>query len=205
MYSLLLTTLLSMPIYPLNPTVQDTVATHVIHITAGAVGPNEVASAGPDFTLKNEFLIHHPVVVRAGIEYRFGSMSSKRFPHGHLQALTLATSVLYYRGTNRMTGYLGAGVVYVMSGLKMKTAVADSLFRAEDVTGIDLSNTLGYRFLLGLRYRNSFSLEISLTNTRPDFVKHSELNQFSSLDKSEPLKLNDVRVSLGYLFNLHRR
>ncbi len=193
-----------MPLYPLNPTVQDTLPAHSLHVTVGAIGPDEVARAGPELSLKDEFLLHHPILLRAAIEYRYGSISSKRYPNGHLQGVTLAASVLYYRGTDFMMGYLGAGLVYSMSQVSMKSSVADSMLTTEGVTGVDLSSTPGYRFTFGLRYQKSISLELTLTNTRPDFVKERAFSDVSTARNSEPLKLNDVRLTLGYIFRLSR-
>ena len=204
MYVLLLTSLLTMPLYPLNPTVQDTLPAHCLHVTIGAIGPDELVKTGPEVTLKDEFLIHHPILLRAAIEYRYGSITSRQYPNGHLQGVTVAASVLYYRGTNYMTGYLGAGLVYTMSQESMRSSVADSMYRNEGVTGVDLSSTPGYRFTFGLRYDKSVSLELTLTNTRPDFVKERAFSNLSMSRTSEPLKINDVRVTLGYIFRLSR-
>jgi len=202
MHILLLATMLSLPLYPLNPVQQDTLSFMSLHITGGVDGPNGILSAGPELSAKYEMLFYHPLILRAAFDYRFGKVNSVLYPQGDLRAGTFSAEVLYYRGTKRMTGYIGGGIVFARHSFDMREHAADSLVRSEGITNVEVSNVVGYRITTGLRFRHNFSLEISMTDIRPDFlyITRTSSDRYTLVRKQ--VRFNDFRVSFGYLFTL---
>ena len=202
MYSLILTSLLSLPVFPLNPTDIDTINSMNFHITAGVSGPSDFASAGPEFTLKYELLFYHPIVLRTGVEYNRGRVTKISFPKGDYYGITTSAEILYYRGTDRMMGFVGMGVVYNQSYLNMDGNVADLLLADKNISDVFLQGNAGYRFIFGLRKSRLWSFEIRMTDIRTNLVNHRDLglNRFSI--QRVPIRLSDFRITLGYLIEL---
>ncbi len=202
MYSLLLTAWLCLPVAPLNPIEEDTLAAINLHFTAGISGPNGVVSTGPEISAKYEMRVLHPLILRGAVEYKYGKMSSKLYPQGGLHTSTLSLETLYYRGTNHLTGYIGGGVVYAFNWFRPTTATADSLRAMENVTDVNVSEQIGYRITLGLRYYRSYSLEVGITELRPDIVKQEDTGQASFSKKYRQTKTGSFRITVGYLLPL---
>lgn len=193
-----------MPLYPLNPAAQDTVAAMTLHLAVGMSGPSNVLSIAPEFSTRWEFLISHPFVIRAGIDYRFPSVNSNQYPNGRVHAGTISSELLYYRGTRKVTGYLGAGVVYMLNNFSPDDRTADSLRTTEAITDVSMRDSFGYRLSFGLRFKRTLSVEVGITQLSPGFVfvRRSSPNSFQV--SRETVRLNDFRVSIGYLISLKR-
>lgn len=202
MTALLFATLVSLPIYPLNPVEQDTISFINVHVTAGLNGPGSIVNTGPEFTVKYEMVIAHPFIIRTAFDYRYGAVRSIHYPDGGLHRMTVSADGLYYRGTDKLTGYVGLGLVWSTFDYSLSAAAADSLLTNFGIEEVGMSSGLGYRITGGLRIHKSYSIEIGLTDTRPDYtytIRHDE-NRFSV--GSEQVRFNDFRISFGYLFNL---
>ncbi len=202
MYSLILTSLLSLPIFPLNPTDIDTLNSMNFHITVGLSGPSDIVSMGPEITLKYEFLFYHPIVFRTGVDYNKGRVTKLSFPNGDFHGFTTSAEILYYRGTDRMMGFLGMGVVYNKSYLNMDGNVADSVFAAESISDVYLEGRAGFRLIFGLRKSRLWSFEIRMTDIRTHLVYQRNLGAYRYSIQREPVRLSDFRITLGYLIEL---
>lgn len=204
MYSVILTSLLSLPIFPLNPTKQDTLDAMSFHFTAGIVSPSEILSVGPEITFKYEFLFKHPFMIRTGLDYRFARINHHNYPHGNFHGFTTSAELLHYRGTDRMTGFVGAGVVYTFNDVVLDNDVADSVLVNESITDVRFEPKLGYRIIFGIRRSRLWSFEVRITDVRTNLVYERDLgpNRFS-LERQE-VKLGDIRVSFGYLLPLSK-
>jgi hypothetical protein len=202
MCSLIITALASLSIFPLNPAQDDTVNVMNLHFTAGVVSPSELISLGPEFTLKYEFLLSHPFVLRTGFDYRFGRMKQLKYPQGDYQGFTISAECLHYRGSHRMKGIIGAGIVYNYSSVSLDDRVADSIMAAQQIADVRVEPHFGYRIILGLRRSDLWSFELRVTDIRTNLVYQRDLapNRFSL--ERQRFKLSDVRVSFGYLLPL---
>jgi len=200
--ALLFATLVSLPIYPLNPVQQDTIGFMNLHVTAGFNGPSSIVSAGPELTVKYEWVVAHPFIVRSAFDYRYGAVTANHYPDGSLHRGTFSAEGIYYRGTAKYTGYVGLGLVWSVFSYQLSGAAEDSLSTNCGISDVSITGTPGYRITAGLRVHRSYSVEIGLTDTRPDYtyiVRH-DANSFSV--SSRQIRFNDFRVSIGYLFNL---
>ncbi len=168
----------------------------------GYIGRGESVSAGPDATLKCEMMIQHPFILRAGLEYRYGTISADHLPHGRLSRILFAPEFIYYRGTRKLTAYLGGGPVYSFEFFNSYTATSDSLQKSLGVTKVDVSDVFGYRITIGLRMHRMYSLEIGITELYPSFVYRRDLSSTEYSVSSEKFRFNDFRITLGYLFAL---
>lgn len=202
MHALLLATMLSLPMYPLNPTAQDTIPSMTLHVTVGIDGPNGMLTAGPDITTKLEYLFHHPILLRAALDYRFGQIRSVLYPKAALHAAVISTEILYYRGTNKLTGYVGGGLVFATYFMDVYESESDSLLINRGINEVDIGNSLGYRITAGLRYRRVFSIEIGITEIEPQYIYTKRTSPQSYAEAKRPVELNEFRVSFGYLFTL---
>ncbi len=201
---LLIATWLCLPLAPLNPIDEDTLASINAHVTVGMASPNGIVSTGPEVSAKYEMLVIHPFVLRGEVDGKYGRVTSNLFPQGDLYTLTLALDALYYRGTDHLTGYIGVGAVYAFNHFHSHTDTADSLRTYENVTAVDVEQQLGYRLTLGIRYHRSYSLEIGITELRPDFIKqHVEDNGVISRTR-HATRTGGFRITLGYVFPLKR-
>ena len=197
MHNLLLTTWLCLPVFPLYPVEQDTIAPVNLHFTVGLSGPNGLVAAGPEVTAKYEMLLIHPVIVRTAFDYRYGRVNSKLYPSGNLHAATVSVDVLYYRGRHKLTGYLGLGVVYTLHGFQLASAAADSLLSNHQINEVNLKRAFGYRIIMGLRFHSKLSLEIGITEVRPKLLFISRLDENSYSVPEEKIRLSDVRGTVG--------
>ncbi len=202
MLPIIIAAFLSLPLYPLNPTAQDTVNTMNLHITTGISSQSAMISAGPEFTAKYEYLINHPFIFRTSLDYINGNINSKNYPNGTLHRLSLSTEVLYYKGTKSKMAYLGLGIVYGRGIFDLN----DDIYFSNDSLGvpqdIKFGSTFGYRLLMGMRFQHRYSIEVTITEISPSFIyfRDTGLNAFS--EEKFSFRANYVKVSLGYLFKL---
>ena len=204
MYTFLLVSWLCLPLAPLNPLEQDTLASVNLHFSAGMSGPNGIISFGPEISTKYEVLVVHPLVLRGALDYRYGKMKSNLYPKGDIHTTTFAIEALYYHGTNYMTAYVGLGAVYAFNWFSPSATTSDSLWINERITDIDLAQQFGYRITLGLRYLRSYSVEIGITELRPDLIKwgRTEIDDISK--EHQQIRTGSFRITFGYLLPLSR-
>jgi hypothetical protein len=200
--ALVLATLMSLPVYPLNPTSQDTVTYMNLHVTVGLNGPGSLMSTGPELTAKYEMMIVYPVILRGAFDYRYGAVNSTVYPNGDLHRAMFSMEGMYYRGTKKLTGYVGAGLVWSVYNFSIATADAESLYVSHGFTNVAIEEAFGYRITAGLRLHEVYSLEIGLTDTRPSFLYTQRLDDDRYAVYHRKVRLNDFRISLGYLFHL---
>ena len=205
MLAYLLAGWLCLPLAPLNPLEQDTLASMNLHVTAGVASPNGVVSAGPAASVKYEMLVVHPFVLRGGVDFRYGKTVSPLFPRGRLFSGTFSLEGFYYRGTDHLLGYIGLGAIYALHSFSSDPTTADSLRAFESVSSVGIRPRLGYRLTLGLRFKKSYSLEVAITELRPDFVKHGSYAGGVTSTHREETRTGGFRVTVGYLFQLSRR
>ncbi len=201
MHFLVLTSWLCLPLFPLNPVAQDTLPPFSAHVSAGIGSPNRLTGPTAELTAKYEVLLFHPLVARTAIDYRIGKVTSKLYPKGILQGATLSLEFFAYRGTRRLTGYLGLGVVYAYHSYSLSKAAADSLRTNHLISDIDVIPTFGYRLTLGLRFHRSVSLEIGITEVSPKLKYIQWLSPSSYATSYEKVRLSEARVTLGYLWS----
>ena len=194
--------LAAMPIAPLNPIEEDTLPAVNLHFTLGVTTPNHVVHMGPELSAKWEILATHPLVIRAAFDYQYNSVKLKEFPDSHLHQGTLSLCALYYRGTNRLTGYIGAGPILRFGHFSFADAVTDSLATNHAIVNVDLKTAAGYRIVLGLRYHQVYSLEVGVTEIRSHIQYSRRINDVSYSTFGKPSKLTAFRVTVGYLFTL---
>jgi hypothetical protein len=202
MFALLMAGWLSLPIAPLNPVQQDTLDFLSLHVTGGINIANGTVKSGPEVTAKMEALAVHPLVIRAAVDYRYGQVESHTFPDGHLSMGILSLELLYYRGTNRLTGYLGLGVLYSIGDYSLTTSAADSLRLNDSVSGTGIRNTLGYRFTLGLRIRGNISLELGVTELKPKLLFYRQVSPTLVEEDADKFRNSSFRISIGYVIPL---
>ena len=204
MIALLLAGWLCLPIAPLNPLEQDTVASMNLHVTAGVSSPNGVVSAGPSMTVMYEMLVVHPLVIRGGVEFNYSRTVSKLFPQGRLFATTFSADALYYRGTNHLMGYLGLGIVYALPDFASNRSTADSLLAYESVGSVDMTRRLGYRLTFGLRYKKHYSFEVAITELHPYFIKNGVYANGDVSHSYQETRTGGIRLTFGYIFPLRK-
>ena len=209
MFTLILTAWLSLPLAPLNPVEQDTVSAMNLHFNAGIGTPNRIMSSGPVLSTKWEMLAIHPVIIRGTLDYRLGDFRNRALEHiedidkydGKIHQLTLASDVLYYRGTDKLTGYLGLGMLFTYAYIR-PTSASKELLALNNISEITIKPKPGYRLILGLRYLRVYSLEISITEVEPDFVISSRTVGGSFSETTSQTDFSGFRISLGYLWTL---
>ncbi len=214
MISLLLIAWLSLPLAPLNPIEQDTIAAMNFHLSAGITSPNGIVSAGPELSLKYEWRPAHPLVLRTELDFRLGSIGSRFFPGGsyrpsvyltgNYQSMLTGLDLLYYRGTDRMTAYLGFGLVYAFNRF---TPGEESLQELHDEYGIDdldMAQKLGYRVTLGLRFHRNYSFELAVTQLKPDIVAGRDYGNGVYSKQNFPTQFSGFRFTLGYIWQLRQ-
>jgi hypothetical protein len=202
MHTLLMTAWLCLPLAPLNPLEQDTLADLSLHLSAGFASPNGIVSLGPDVSGNLEMMVMHPWVIRAGFDYRFGTLYSRLYPRGDLNSLVVSTDVLYYRGTSQLTGYIGLGVVYAMNHFSPNQGTSDSLRLQESVIDVNMAPQWGYRFTMGLRINRNTSLEIAVSELHPNFVFWRQQAPDRQSRFSTPTNTGSFRVSVGYVWEI---
>jgi opacity protein-like surface antigen len=193
---------MALPLFPLNPVEQDTLNTVNLHVTAGLTGPDNLVDPGFQFTGKYELLVKHPFVVRGAAEYGYNPIGDRDLPDGSIHAMNLALEGLYYRGTDHMTGFIGAGVVLYKGFVSLDSDAADSLFQTSQVTDVDIKSKIGWRFLLGLRFSKVFSVEVALSEIRPTLIETQQIGADQFKETSTGYRLHTVRLTLGYVFSL---
>ena len=210
MYALLLTAWLCLPLAPLNPIEQDTVSALNFHFTAGVSSPTSIVSTGPVFSAKWEMLAIHPVIIRSAVDYQYGNFKNRTFRllddisevKGKLNQFTLSADALYYRGTDRLTGYLGLGAIYTFGDINFSSETMSLLSDNYDITEVSLKPQFGYRITLGLRYQKVYSLEIAILEIEPNYVVtyNTGINTYSEL--TQRTDFSGFKISLGYLWTL---
>jgi hypothetical protein len=205
MHELLLTTWLCLPIAPLNPTEQDTLTDLTFHLTAGLANSNGIVSVGPNASAKFEMMVIHPWVIRVGVDYRYATFNSQLYPKGDLNMFGVSSDVLYYRGTNHLTGYLGFGVSYAANKFSANQGTRDSLRRHAGITDIAMQPQWGYRFTMGLRVNRKMSIEISVTDIRPRFKYRRQYSASSSSHFSETTNTGSFQVAVGRVWEIISR
>jgi hypothetical protein len=177
-----------------------------VHLMAGVTAPNGITNAGFEMSSNIEMLVVHPFVIRGGLGYRFGNTMARRYPDGLVHGTTLSLEGLVYRGTNKMTGFLGLGLVYSKYFMHMTQAASDSLMVNEEINDVSIEPSLGYRFIAGLRLHSAFSIELSVTSVTTDFLYRKSLGPNRYRQTRQPAKFRDFQVSFGYvlpIFDLH--
>lgn len=200
--ALLMTYWLCLPLAPLNPIQEDTLLPLSLHFAVGVSNPNGIVTAGPLLAANCEMLIIHPLMVRGTAEFKYNQVSSHLFPRGNLWAGMFGVDAIYYRGTNFLTGYIGGGAVYALHNFRPFQATADSLFLTEGITAVDMRPEWGYRLILGLRYHKSYSLEISVVELRPKFIKIARDNLGGEARSYQTTRTSSFQFALGYLFRI---
>ncbi len=202
MHALLLTTWLCLPLAPLNPITEDTLAPINLHFTAGVSGPNGIISVGPMMSGNVEVLVIHPFMIRGTVDLAYGHTRSNLFPKGRLWSMTVGGDAIYYRGTNHLTGYVGAGGFLATHSFSPFRETADSLNFYDGITQVDLQQAWGYRLILGLRYHRSYSLELAVSEVSPEFKKTSRTENGGETRSYEATHTGTFRITLGYLFRI---
>ncbi|HOD66569.1 MAG TPA: hypothetical protein PK186_06965 [candidate division Zixibacteria bacterium] len=202
MLTILIAAWLVSPLYPLNPVVEDTVNGVNMHFTIGVGGPNVLTDPGLLISAKYEFLLRHPFLLRACADYGFAAMRSKTYPDGALHSMILSAEILLYRGTDAMTGFVGMGPLLYKGYFRF-----DGLEPTDFVPGavgldIAMAPKIGYRATLGLRFNRNFSLEIGMSEARPTIRITGDTGDSRLRTFSQPVRLHDVRMSVGYLVPL---
>ncbi len=202
MLSIICAAFLALPLYPLNPTAQDTVSSINLHVTTGVISQSGMISAGPELTLKFEYLLTHPFIFRSSLDYTYGEITTRTYPNGAVHRQSLSSEVLYYRGTKKMTAYIGVGVVYGRGTFILD----DNDYFNSSTLGtpqeIKFGDAFGYRFVLGMRFKHKYTIEVGVTEISPSFIytRSTGTNAFS--EEIFEFRANYVKVSLGYLFRL---
>ncbi|MBU0982867.1 MAG: hypothetical protein KKA42_03290 [candidate division Zixibacteria bacterium] len=204
MHALLVTLWLSLPLAPYNPIEQDTLPSISAHFTAGLTSPNGIVSLGPELSSKFEMLVVHPFLVRGALDLNYGKTVSALYPQGDLYSLTMAGDALYYRGTNHLMGYVGIGFVYTFYHFSASRASMDSLFAEERVVDVDVDKALGYRLTLGLRMHRSYSLELGITEIRPEFLLQADEGNGTISRWRKSTRTSSFRLTFGYLLPLRK-
>ena len=202
MFELLLTGLLSLPLYPLNPVDQDTLPSMNLHLSVGAASPTELLPVTPFLSVKGEWLMFHPVVMRPSVDYRFGDSRAGNMPDGFVHQVIFELETFAYRGTNSLTGYVGFGLLWAVNDFDLTSEAADSLLRTEDLAKVSLDNSFGYRLSMGVRWSRVYSVEVNVTEL--DSRMHFNSTTVGGLFRtySEEVDMGDFRVHFGYLFSL---
>jgi outer membrane protein W len=143
--------------------------------------------------------VDHPIVVRAAVDYKYGDITTRLFPAGNIHTAVTSVEGLFYRGTDKLTGYMGAGIVYSYNYFKLTSTAADSLLVNHAISDVRIKNTFGYRITLGMRIHRSYAIEFAITEVRPDFVYTSRMSPSQYSEVAERTRLNDVRLSFGFL------
>ncbi|RME23591.1 MAG: hypothetical protein D6800_09625, partial [Candidatus Zixiibacteriota bacterium] len=194
MIHVLLTAWLALPIAPLNPIKEDTVAAANLQLTFGTVTPNGVVSAGPEFTIKYELRYVHHFITRAAVEYHFNELTSRLYPRGNINNFSFAGEGLLYHGTNKLMGFIGFGGVLSVNTFNPWPTTMSTL-KSENVTDISLRPALGYRFIFGFRWRKKYALEFTVTELYSDLRTETALSETQFMRETRSVKTGSFRVS----------
>ena len=204
MHALILSTILTLAIYPLNPISEDTINALNAHVAFGVAAPNGVVDAGPELSARLEASVAHPIIVRSSADFRVGSVSTRPWPEGSLLTTTISTDLLYYRGTDKLTAYFGAGVLYALNAFDADKDVLDSLYALDGITDVRYENSTGFRLTVGLRFHASYSVEVAFARTGAGFIFDRRLSPTMFAFSRQKVSVNDARVSIGYLIPLRK-
>ncbi|HOP07244.1 MAG TPA: hypothetical protein PLF13_08135 [candidate division Zixibacteria bacterium] len=199
-----LASLLTLPIWPVNPVKQDTAAFLAMEVTTGIIAPNGISATSGNLSTKLEMLIAHPFLIRAEVDYSIGSVMANRIPSGIIHGPTYGVQLVYYRGTNRMTGTVALGPVITTGMFRLSSAAADSLATNYNINDLSIRPAIGYRATFGLRIRRTFVIEVSLTSMLTDFVYREDLSPGRYTEITQEERQNDFRVSFGFIFDIKR-
>lgn len=202
MNALLLATWLALPLAPLNPIEEDTLASMNAHFSMAVTAPNGIVSTGPEISAKYELLVVHPFMVRGAVDFKYCHTVSELFPKGQLLSLPLSLDAIYYRGTDHLTGYIGFGGIYAINFFSPNSSTLDSLTQYKSVTDVDMRNEFGYRLTLGLRYKKTYSLEVSISEIYPEFIMHGVGDNGEITRSMMTTRVGGFRLSIGYLFTI---
>ena len=204
MHALILSTILSLPIYPLNPVAEDTVNALNAHVALGFAAPNGVVNAGPELSTHLELSLGHPFIVRTSADLRAGSVSTRPWPKGSLFSTTFSTDVLYYHGTNKLTAYVGAGVLYTLNSFDADSHVLDSLYTLDGITDVRYESNAGFRITVGIRFRKVYCFEMAFSRMRNQFVFDRRLSPNMIAFTHQEVAVSDARLSFGYVIPLRK-
>jgi len=185
--------------YPLNPVREDTVASGNFHFTAGVNGPNGILGTGLEASLKYELLISHPYILRTAFELGRSKINDKSYPIGDVQAATFAVEGMYYRGTDKMTAFMGIGIVYVVSKMRLGQVDETRNLPVDNFSSIRIKNSFGYRLIVGARLRKAFSIEIGITEIKTDFIYVTRFSESSFSEFPVRSRLSNIKLTFGYL------
>lgn len=212
MITLLMVGWLSLPLAPLNPIEQDTIAAMNLHLSGGITSPNGIVSASPELSLKYEFRPAHPLIVRADVDFRFGTVGTRFWPEGketdamylsgNYRSALFGLDLLYYRGTDHLTAYLGFGLVQSYNEFSPSKKSMDLLRTKYEIDDLDMAQKLGYRFTLGLRFNRSYCFEIAVTQMEPNLVFGRDYGAGSYSKEMVPTQFSAFRLSFGYLWQI---
>lgn len=188
------------PIAPLNPMEQDTLPSMAIHVSAGLNGPNGIVTAGPTIASRLEFLVAHPFVVRLSAQGDLQKVRSAQYPDGDLWSMKFGFEGFYYRGTDRLMGYIGAGAVFAVHSFNPEDRVLDSLNSLYGYTDIGMDSRFGYRIFLGMRFKKHYSLEVAVTEESPDFTFTGTYEGNTTSRSRDGTRTSAFSVMLGMTF-----
>lgn len=206
---------LAVPLAPLNPIEQDTLPISAVSTSLGFAAGNGIVTPGPELSVSYELLLIHPVVARAGLDMRMGNASTRIWPdgedglpamvHGPFQSMALGVDVFYYRGTDKLTGYLGMGALYSFQHYRPDNSSATTLLANYGIDDVTMKQRFGYRLFLGLRFRRVYSFEIGVSELRPDasFSGHQTSSQYFS--GANRTRLGSVKISIGRIWTIRRK
>jgi hypothetical protein len=158
-----------------------------------------MVNLSPEVGVRIEYLVLHPIIIRASADLNMAKVKNPRFPSGQRRSADLAVEALIYRGRKRFTSFIGVGAVYSVNGFHLDRQLADPLLDSLEVVKTDIENRIGYRIFLGFRYREHWSVEIGFQETRPDFsFKINGMGDgYNYLYKKSDL--STLRLTVGYL------
>ncbi len=212
MHVLLALIWLAAPLAPINPIQQDTLPAVSLHVSAGVAVDNGILSTGPLIGVKYEWRVVHPLVLRGGFDFRVGQAETRIWPNGSLepsavitgpfQSMAIDLDIFYYRGTNKLMGYIGVGAICSFERYSANDASAASLRHDFGIDQVGMSQQFGYSLLLGLRFKKSYSFEIGISELRPDVTYAGHRSSASYVTGVSETRLGSFRVSLGHIWTI---
>lgn len=204
MMTLLTTAWLCLPLAPLNPIQQDTIAAMNLHVTMGVTSPNHLVGVGPRLSIGYEALAVHPWVVAATLDYQYGGLAREVGLAGNMHQGTLSLCGLYYRGTDKLTAYLGGGPILRFGRVSPSAATSDSLWSNNQVESVALKVAPGYRIFLGMRFHRAISLEVAVNQVTSDLKYTRRLAPTKTAIYGQEVNLSSFSITLGYIWQLKR-
>jgi len=202
MEEIVLTLFLLAPIVSKNPVAQDTVAPINFHVEFGYRPASDVIGFAPEMGAKFEYLLFHPIILTGFADYSISNIRDLRLPEGQNHAVDLGVEALLYRGTKKLTAYLGAGLVYSINHFELRKQLTDSLYTNSGIYKTEIDNKYGYRVIMGFRVREHFSFEFGYQETRPKYLFWGNSPDGHKIVIYKDAQLSAVRFTLGYLFSL---